>query len=70
MLLPDVESLEERKRDITDCFDRFASPGVRSTHAAHLAFTHPGSGERMEFDMPLPDDLMVVLDQLGPVHRN
>lgn len=26
-------------------------------HAARLAFVHPGTGERMRFEAPLPDDL-------------
>ena len=33
-------------------------------HAAHLAFTHPGDGRRLEFDAPLPPDLQSVLDDL------
>ncbi len=33
-------------------------------HAAHLEFTHPGSGERMVFDSPLPEDLSTVLARL------
>jgi len=30
-------------------------------HAHHLAFTHPGSGERLGFDSPLPADLEQAL---------
>jgi 23S rRNA pseudouridine1911/1915/1917 synthase len=33
-------------------------------HAARLAFTHPGDGRRMEFIVPLPDDLTRVLEDL------
>lgn len=33
-------------------------------HAAHLAFTHPGDGRRVEFDSPLPPDLQRVLDDI------
>jgi 23S rRNA pseudouridine1911/1915/1917 synthase len=33
-------------------------------HAAHLAFTHPADGRRMEFSSELPDDLQRVLDDL------
>ena len=33
-------------------------------HAARLAFTHPRDGRRMEFTVPLPDDLQEVLDAL------
>ena len=34
-------------------------------HAAHLSFDHPVSGERLEFDSPLPKDLREILDGLG-----
>lgn len=34
-------------------------------HAAHLAFAHPVSGERIEAFSPLPDDLLALLDGLG-----
>ncbi|MEK7834424.1 MAG: RluA family pseudouridine synthase, partial [Acidobacteriota bacterium] len=30
-------------------------------HAAHLSFTHPASGERVEFSAPLPADLQAFL---------
>jgi 23S rRNA pseudouridine1911/1915/1917 synthase len=33
-------------------------------HAATLAFDHPGTGERVEFSAPLPDDLAAVLATL------
>jgi 23S rRNA pseudouridine1911/1915/1917 synthase len=33
-------------------------------HAARLAFTHPASGERLEFATPLPADLIEVLERL------
>jgi 23S rRNA pseudouridine1911/1915/1917 synthase len=33
-------------------------------HATRLAFTHPTTGEVLEFDSPLPDDLHAVLDTL------
>lgn len=33
-------------------------------HAAHLAFTHPFTGERLTFDAPLPEDLAEALQQL------
>jgi 23S rRNA pseudouridine1911/1915/1917 synthase len=33
-------------------------------HAAHLAFTHPADGRRMEFSSELPDDLQRVLNEL------
>jgi 23S rRNA pseudouridine1911/1915/1917 synthase len=33
-------------------------------HSAHLAFTHPADGRRVEFDSPLPLDLQAVLDDI------
>ncbi|HZP30582.1 MAG TPA: RluA family pseudouridine synthase [Acidimicrobiia bacterium] len=33
-------------------------------HAAHLAFTHPGTGAQLAFDEPLPEDLQRVLNAL------
>jgi 23S rRNA pseudouridine1911/1915/1917 synthase len=33
-------------------------------HAAHLAFTHPVDGRRVEFDSPLPPDLQSVIDDI------
>ena len=34
-------------------------------HAAQLRFTHPATGEEVEFKAPLPAELSAVLDQLG-----
>lgn len=34
-------------------------------HAARLEFTHPGSGERMAVEAPLPPDLVQVLERLS-----
>jgi 23S rRNA pseudouridine1911/1915/1917 synthase len=34
-------------------------------HAASLAFTHPGTGEHVEYESPLPADLAAVLDRLA-----
>jgi 23S rRNA pseudouridine1911/1915/1917 synthase len=33
-------------------------------HAADLSFTHPVSGQRLEFSAPLPDDLQALLEEL------
>jgi len=33
-------------------------------HAAHLAFTHPRSGERLIFESPLPQDLLALMHAL------
>ena len=38
-------------------------------HAARLAFFHPGSGERCEFEAPLPADLEAVLAALRAAAR-
>jgi len=35
-------------------------------HASRLELTHPGSGERVSFDSPVPADLRGVLDSLTP----
>ncbi|HEV3047857.1 MAG TPA: RluA family pseudouridine synthase [Solirubrobacteraceae bacterium] len=34
-------------------------------HAAHIAFAHPASGERLAFDSPLPADLQAALERAG-----
>ncbi len=34
-------------------------------HARELAFIHPGTGDEVRFESPLPDDLKVVLDRLS-----
>jgi 23S rRNA pseudouridine1911/1915/1917 synthase len=34
-------------------------------HASRIAFTHPGTGERLEIEAPLPEDLSSVLDALS-----
>ena len=46
--------------------DGLARPAL---HAARLAFTHPGSGDRLQFESPLPADLRDVLARLrgGPL---
>ena len=38
-------------------------------HAARLAFTHPATGDRLQFESPLPADLRDVLARLraGPL---
>jgi 23S rRNA pseudouridine1911/1915/1917 synthase len=33
-------------------------------HAAHLAFTHPADGRRVQFDSPLPPDLQAVVNDI------
>jgi len=36
----------------------------QALHARRLKFTHPHSGEPLEIEAPLPDDMTVVLDEL------
>ena len=44
-----------------------AEPGLsrQFLHAARLAFPHPFTGDRVEADSPLPEDLQRYLDALG-----
>ena len=35
-------------------------------HAKEIAFTHPATGERMQFESPLPRDLEAFIGALGP----
>jgi 23S rRNA pseudouridine1911/1915/1917 synthase len=40
-------------------------------HSAHLVFTHPGDGRRMDFTSGLPEDLQRVIDELrGPAETD
>jgi len=36
----------------------------QALHAMRLRFTHPFSGERLEIEAPLPDDMAAVLAEL------
>src|SRR5512135_984532 len=47
-----------RMRDLLYGFPR------QALHATRLALDHPVSGERMEFDSPLPDDMDDLLEQI------
>jgi 23S rRNA pseudouridine1911/1915/1917 synthase len=38
-------------------------------HAARLAFTHPATGDRVEFGAPLPADLSVVSKRLRTTRK-
>ncbi|MAF11206.1 RNA pseudouridine synthase [Candidatus Poribacteria bacterium] len=42
----------------------FAAVPRQLLHARRLAFVHPGSGARVEFDDPLPDDMYRVIQAL------
>jgi len=63
---------------------RFPGPGIAdhsgsprvALHAAELGFVHPVSGQELQFKMPLPADLVELIDRLrgpardpGPVRR-
>ena len=38
--------------------------GRQALHASRLSFTHPSSGERLELEAPLPEDMAKVLERL------
>ncbi|MBB3332644.1 23S rRNA pseudouridine1911/1915/1917 synthase [Halomonas campaniensis] len=40
----------------------------QALHARRLAFVHPGSGERVTFRSPLPDDMLMLIDYLREDH--
>jgi len=42
-----------------------AALGRQALHAVRLSFRHPGTGESMSFESPLPDDFVRALDALG-----
>jgi 23S rRNA pseudouridine1911/1915/1917 synthase len=44
--------------------EALATLGRPALHAARLALTHPGKGERVTFESPLPDDIREVLERL------
>ena len=37
----------------------------QALHAGFLGFTHPRTGERLDFEAPLPDDMQKLLEQLS-----
>ncbi len=55
----------------TPLVDASGAPRV-ALHAAELGFDHPLTGEPMQFSMPLPNDLVVLIDRLRgkPAARN
>ena len=36
----------------------------QALHSKTLMFTHPRTGERLEFEAPLPEDMQIILDEL------
>ncbi len=58
-----------QRQDFFPLFQAIEEKGRQFLHAAHLGFTHPATGQRMEFDSELPNDLseiMVALDAWKP----
>lgn len=51
-------ALSEEGFAVADAFDR------QALHAAELGFEHPGTGEEMLFEAPLPEDMARLLDAL------
>ena len=45
---------------LNNCFERLPRQAL---HARSLGFTHPDTGEWMEFDTPLPEDMQDVLSK-------
>ena len=43
---------------------KYGKPARHFLHAARLEFSHPRSGERLQFQSPLPEDLQTLLDRL------
>lgn len=41
----------------------------QALHAWRLSFAHPATGERMDFEAPLPDDMLAVLEPLRAARR-
>jgi len=56
-----------REKSIRDVAARRAiqSLGRHFLHSAQLAFNHPKTGEQLSFVSPLPDELELLLSQLG-----
>jgi 23S rRNA pseudouridine1911/1915/1917 synthase len=48
----------EEARGLLDLIDR------QALHAAHLSFVHPGTGKRMDFKAPVPQDMEMLLSAL------
>jgi 23S rRNA pseudouridine1911/1915/1917 synthase len=46
--------------------DALAEKGRQFLHAAHLGFTHPATGKRLEFHSELPADLREIVLSLEP----
>ncbi len=52
-----------------DLADIVRGLGRQALHAAELGFEHPATGEEMQFEADLPDDLQALEDALEPYDR-
>jgi 23S rRNA pseudouridine1911/1915/1917 synthase len=48
---------------------RDAALGRPALHAQHLGFLHPGTAQRLQFDAPLPADLVALVESWGPAEE-
>lgn len=66
-LVGDLTYAGDRSRSLVDPRRRQAvrSIGRPALHARRLAFAHPGSGERMVFSVPWPQDMLSLWMELG-----
>ena len=55
-----------RRSEARAALESLARPAL---HAARLAFTHPATGERVDFASPLPPDVEAVVDRLRAASR-
>jgi 23S rRNA pseudouridine1911/1915/1917 synthase len=52
-----LKILRKRCPDLAASLDTLEAAGRQFLHAAHLGFTHPATGARLEFQRDLPEDL-------------
>jgi len=50
-----------QRQDFFPLFQALEENGRQFLHAAHLGFTHPATGQRMEFDSELPPELAEIV---------
>lgn len=65
-----IRTLTKKIPDAAIRLDALAERGRQFLHAAHLGFTHPTSGQRLEFDSELPTDLEEIMLSLEPCKTN
>lgn len=49
---------------LPDRYPPFAGMGRQALHAATLSFRHPGTGDRVEYEAPQPDDIRECIEAL------